>query len=495
MTNEVKIRLYCQGIGDCMLIDLPRDDGGRFHLLVDCGVHSLTKGGSERMAAVVKDLKQRTGGRIDAIAGTHEHWDHLSAFLTEADAWDGFEVGEVWFSWAENPDDADAQRLDRFRADATAAVSGLRAELGITGEKGEAHGAPFGVHAMAAAAVDSLSGFVFGAKGERVRSAREALRALVPASRVRYLKPGGPAPMKGVSAATAWVLGPPRDDAKLKLHDNPGNEYRLMMGPSRGFAAVDGAIRVREGTLTVSDDPSSPFDGSQGQRFSSLFETAGDRWDGWDALDPVTRQHLWDCYFDGSENEGSLAARRRIDGAWMGAAVNFALQMDRNTNNSSLVLALEIGEGGDVLLLAADAQGGAWASFADLTLKDGDREVTAGALIARTAFYKVGHHGSINATARTALEVMDPARLVAFVPVDEAVARDRCRWDNFPAAKLTRRLQEQTSGRLIRADDDWLNEPGGRPPFEGKLGTALTDISHGRTKGAGVPWVELSFGG
>jgi hypothetical protein len=179
----------------------------------------------------------------------------------------------------------------------------------------------------------------------------------------------------------------------------------------------------------------------------------------------------------------------------MGAAVNFALQLDRNTNNSSLVLALEIGDGGDVLLLAADAQGGAWASLTELTLRAGRRKVTAKELIARTAFYKVGHHGSVNATARTALEAMDPSRLVAFVPVDEAVARDRCRWDNFPAVKLTHRLQEQTSGRLIRADDSWLHEPGGKPPFEGKLGTALKGITHGRTKGAEVPWVELSFGG
>jgi hypothetical protein len=206
----------------------------------------------------------------------------------------------------------------------------------------------------------------------------------------------------------------------------------------------------------------------------------------------VTRQHLWDCYFDGSENEGSLAARRRIDGAWMGAAVNFALQMDRNTNNSSLVLALEIGEGGDVLLLAADAQGGAWESFKTLKLAHEGREVMATDLLARTAFYKVGHHGSVNATARSALETMDPARLVAFVPVDERVARERCRWNDFPAAKLTARLQEQTNGRVIRADDAWLKAQD-RSPFADRLGGALKGISNGLTPDAAVPWVELLF--
>lgn len=494
MQNEVKVRLYCQGIGDCLLIDLPRDDGNRFHLLVDCGVHSLTAGGSSRIEAVVRDLKARTGGRLDAIAGTHEHWDHLSGFLTEEERWGEFSVGEIWFSWAENPDDPMAQRLDRFKADATAAVAGMRGELGVTNDKGEAVGAPFGVHVRAAAAVDSLSGFVFGAKGERVRTAREALRSLAPGGQARFLEPGGTAPMPGVTGVTTWVLGPPKDDAKLKLHDNPGNEYRLGMGVSRGFAAVEGAVRMREGTLTVSDDPSSPFDGSQGQRFSRLLEPDGPGTTAWDGLDPVTQAHVWDHYFAGSDVKGSLAARRRIDGAWSGAAVEFALQLDRNTNNSSLVLALEIGDGGDVLLLAADAQGGAWASLADLELAGGERRIKAKDLIARTAFYKVGHHGSVNATAKSALEMMDPTRLVAFVPVDEAVARDRCRWDDFPAAKLSRRLEEQTGGRLIRADDPWLREPAGQVPFGDSLGASLLRVEHGLTEGpAEVPWVELVF--
>lgn len=492
MGDEVRIRLYCQGIGDCILLDLPREDGGRFHLLVDCGIHSLTENGSARMDSVVRDIHARTRGRLDVIAGTHEHWDHLSAFLSAEDRWQrDFEIGQVWLSWAEDPDDEAAKRLDRFKADASAAITGLRSALGVVGKDGVTEAAAFGVHERAAAAVDSLQGFVFGAKGERVRAAREALRALAPTA--DPLEPGTAAPLPGVRGVTAWVLGPPRDEKKLKKHDNVGDEYRLSMGPGRGFAAVDGAIRVREGTLTVSDDPSSPFDGSQGQSFSAVMqEDEKGRFPAWEALDAVTRQHLWDCYFAGSDDKESLAARRRIDSAWTGAAVNFALQLDRNTNNSSLVLALELGAGGDVLLLAADAQGGAWESFKTLKLGHEGREVMATDLLARTAFYKVGHHGSVNATARTALEAMDPSRLVAFVPVDGRVARERCRWDDFPAAKLTARLHEQTSGRLIRADDAWLQNQE-KPPFADRLGGALKSISNGLTAGTRVPWVELSF--
>jgi len=33
---KVKIRFYCQGIGDCHLLKFPKDDGGDFWMLIDC---------------------------------------------------------------------------------------------------------------------------------------------------------------------------------------------------------------------------------------------------------------------------------------------------------------------------------------------------------------------------------------------------------------------------------------------------------------------------
>ncbi|TIM05499.1 hypothetical protein [Mesorhizobium sp.] len=41
-----------------------------------------------------------------------------------------------------------------------------------------------------------------------------------------------------------------------------------------------------------------------------------------------------------------------------------ALDMNDATNNASLVLAFELGKGGNVLLFAADAQRGNWLSWA-----------------------------------------------------------------------------------------------------------------------------------
>jgi hypothetical protein len=51
---------------------------------------------------------------------------------------------------------------------------------------------------------------------------------------------------------------------------------------------------------------------------------------------------------------------RRIDMGWLGGSSELALQLDSLTNNTSLVVAIELSDGGDVLLCAADAQVGNW---------------------------------------------------------------------------------------------------------------------------------------
>ena len=98
-----------------------------------------------------------------------------------------------------------------------------------------------------------------------------------------------------------------------------------------------------------------------------------------------------------------------------------ALQLDSATNNTSLVLAIELG-GKDVLLFVGDAQAGNWRSWESCTWTANDkknepRSVTAADLLNRTIFYKVGHHGSHNATMRTkGLELMKSNHLAAFIP-------------------------------------------------------------------------------
>jgi hypothetical protein len=92
-----------------------------------------------------------------------------------------------------------------------------------------------------------------------------------------------------------------------------------------------------------------------------------------------------------------MAAHRHSPGST--SALDLALRLDRDTNNSSLALAIEL-ENGEVLLIAADAQVGNWLSWQELAFDGSAGKLTGPDLLARTVLYKVGHHGSHNATLR-----------------------------------------------------------------------------------------------
>src|SRR5215475_3886237 len=79
---RAKVRMYTHGLGDCFLITLPRKDAERdkFFILIDCGVILGTENAVQKMAAVVDDIAETTGNRVDLLVVTHEHWDHLSGF-------------------------------------------------------------------------------------------------------------------------------------------------------------------------------------------------------------------------------------------------------------------------------------------------------------------------------------------------------------------------------------------------------------------------------
>ena len=93
--------------------------------------------------------------------------------------------------------------------------------------------------------------------------------------------------------------------------------------------------------------------------------------------------------------------------------------------------------------------------------------MSADNLLSRTIFYKVGHHGSHNATLKIdpsqstagyprgvpfGLELM-PSRLIAIIPVDrESVEKPMPRPWHMPHPPMYRRLLEKSSGRVLRSD-------------------------------------------
>jgi hypothetical protein len=228
------------------------------------------------------------------------------------------------------------------------------------------------------------------------------------------------------------VLGPPRDPKYLNQLGEHGSPdlYEMAAGLSNDVAAA--AAGAMEST--VMEDDAQPFEPKYGH----------------DAEDPSVRAR-WLQAYDAQDEQW-----RRIDHEWLSVAANFALQLDNYTNNTSLVLAIELG--GKVLLFAADAQLGNWLSWHDVEwhVKDGGstKTVKASDLLKRTVFYKVGHHSSHNATAtQKGLELMTHEDLVAFVPLYKTVAVNK-KWP-MPARALHKRLLEQADGCVVHSDEGW----------------------------------------
>jgi hypothetical protein len=142
---------------------------------------------------------------------------------------------------------------------------------------------------------------------------------------------------------------------------------------------------------------------------------------------------------------------RAIEDDWLASAGTLALQLDANTNNTSLVLAFEFIDTGEVFLFPGDAQVGNWLSWDKYTWKiqqpgGASEEVTAQELLARTRFYKVGHHGSHNATPKSVIERL-PKNVAVLVPTQGDKP-----FPTIPEPKLLAALEARSGDRVVRSD-------------------------------------------
>jgi hypothetical protein len=413
---RVKIRMYRQGLGDCFLITIPRKTGGPFYAVIDCGVILGTADAGKIMNDVVEHLITTTKGRINLLAATHEHWDHISGFGQAKELWTNkkrLKVDQVWLSWAENKKDPLARKLGDERNKMRLALQAAAARMQAAG------------NVETAEDVNSLMSF-FAAAGT-TSDALDVVKGL--SQNLRYCTPSDkPTKIPGTNVRV-YVLGPPPNEKFIKKY-NPSKK-----DPETYHMAMDQFLDVLNPTLEQTD-LDSPFD----EQFHVPLAVAQQM--------PFFQRRYWGEDLDSKNSQ----AWRRIDANWLDSSSALALQLDSATNNTCLVLAFQLGNG-DVLLFAADAQVGNWLSWQDLKWKVNGKEVTGPDLLKRTIFYKVGHHGSHNATLREkGLEQMTSLKL-AFIPVDHKMAVKK-RWNNMPLKSLLKALNDQTKECVVRIDAD-----------------------------------------
>lgn len=483
--SAITLRLYCHGIGDCLLIKLVKSDGSPFWMLIDCGLHSSTKNSRALIREVVEDILATTD-RLDVVVGTHEHWDHNSGFQQAEDLFAQIDVGEVWFAWTEKPGDPQATELDKYKESALSALA--RAALALAGS---------GAQSGAGERLDSLFGFAFGAAGEKSRDARERLRAL--SSTVVHHEPGTIAQLPaGLDDFRIYILGPSRDPKLFGMVDSVTETYTMGPESTNRVQGLANALAINNGELSQLDDPLAPFDSTVGHALSKLLETKPD----------LTNNDIafLDAHYLGAAasidtlpdkfRETPDQSWRRIDHDWLGSSSELAMQLDSKTNNTSLVLAIEHLPSKQVLLFAADAQVGNWRGWAELEfdLGNANGKVAVKDLLARAVFYKVGHHGSRNATRGPGgLEAMTSPNLSAFVPTDDKMA-EKVKWTDFPAQGLLTRLTQKTSGRLVISDRIWTQPGAPTPPSDQQAWFDKITVKAGKVDPARTLYVEWTIG-
>jgi hypothetical protein len=316
-------------------------------------------------------------------------------------------VHQVWLGWTENPDDSQAHKLGRERDQALAALESSVAQMHLAG---------------ASEAADEISGILsfFGAArgGASTKEALQRLREMDKGN-VRYCQPGDPPSSLADTGATVYVLGPPRDE-KLLAKTLPSTKNPETYGLAAAATGINAAVDM--------EDDARPFD----DRHSITFTVASEL--------PFFK----DRYFRPGTSDLDW---RKIDTAWFDGASELALRLDSVTNNTSLALAIELDDK-DVLLFVADAQVGNWLSWQNLSWPNGP---TGPDLLKRAIFYKVGHHGSHNATLREkGLDLMERLQ-VAMIPVNHDMAVKK-HWGKMPLDELVSALNKKINGAVIRSD-------------------------------------------
>ena len=156
MNDQLLVRLYNVGLGDCIYLRVPDGAEQARHILIDCGNKCAS---SELLTAAIEDLKEQlqpNGGRLDLLVATHGHEDHIRGFDKQRFA--GIRIDRIWLSVAMDPDHPQAEKARELQKLNQKALAGLREPRS-------------GVVSELAASLLSLS------KGEGLNALREDLPA------------------------------------------------------------------------------------------------------------------------------------------------------------------------------------------------------------------------------------------------------------------------------------------------------------------------------
>lgn len=427
--TRVHVRMYQVGFGDCFLVSFYyrralSDGRDERHMLIDFGSTHSPRGRARLLPQAATLIAEHTNGQLDVLVATHRHKDHIDGFgLAETAAViDKLKPGLVVRPWTDDPKlPADATgpalRSDSHRLAASLAASqsfaGLVASLVGAADSRSLRGE------LAALALDQLPNKQALDNLERWGKERTAV----------YVAAGDDAKIeKFIPGINARVLGPPTAKQAPEMTNQRANDREYWLAQhARLEAGVPASLTAEEPTVELD---------------AGHVEPGPIAW----LVERLHRQQL-------------------------GSLLRIVRTVDDALNNTSVILLIDVGD--KRLLFPGDAQIENW-SWA---LKNAPNHTALCKLLSRVDLYKVGHHGSRNATPRTLFNLWgdDPTSGRALVALMSTLSgvHGRSEGTYVPRATLVAALLRRTADQLLTTDGLAADHPfvevaapaGGRKPF------------------------------
>jgi hypothetical protein len=341
----ITILAYQVGFGDCFLLRFTYDDGTKKHILIDFGTMGMPKDKpTASMKDVANSIAEKCNGMLDAVVATHRHADHISGFAT---ATDGNGSGDIIAAlkpkvviqpWTEAPD----------------------APENWEGPDGSAPRTAFARHTRSLAAMNVVAQSVV----ERLDRANGFDRNWPLANRLRFI---GEDNISNLSAVKNLAkMGAVNN---YVFHGGDAGLGRILPGVKTHVLGPPTLRQTDEFWLRAPAMMAMAPDATPGSE-TSLFP---DEW----TLRRIPTEMRW--------------VADRVAMAEADQMLGIVTALDKAMNNTSVILLFEAGS--KKLLFPGDAQLENWMYALDQKwVRD---------LLDDVDVYKVGHHGSLNATPKS----------------------------------------------------------------------------------------------